>query len=126
MLRGQVLAGSLTVAAWPVIGRAQAARKTARVGWLGSISSGSAQGSLPVEALRSGLVDLGWKEGVKLVLERREGERGQVPALVAELLRANVDAIVVQGPLVAVARAPTRARRRWSSRSMAIRLKPAS
>lgn len=105
MLRRQILAGSLAVVAGPRPGRAQTTRKTARVGWLGSINRGSVLGSLPVEALRSGLADLGWTEGVNLVLEQREGERDQVPALVGELLRAKVEVIVVRGPLVTIARA---------------------
>jgi putative tryptophan/tyrosine transport system substrate-binding protein len=53
------------------------------------------------EALRQGLRELGYVEGKTIVIEWRsaEGKLDHVPALVAELVRFNVDVIVTAGPL---------------------------
>src|SRR5438876_3132022 len=69
----------------------------ARIGFLGSASAtGSAKS---VEALRSGLRDLGYVEGRNLVIEFRwaEGKYDRLSELVAELIRLNVDVIVTHG-----------------------------
>jgi putative ABC transport system substrate-binding protein len=59
---------------------------------------------VPLEALRDGLSDLGWREGKNLVLMVRTGERDQGPALTTELLRQGVEVIAAQGPMVFAAR----------------------
>jgi putative tryptophan/tyrosine transport system substrate-binding protein len=53
------------------------------------------------EALRQGLRELGYVEGKTIVIEWRsaEGKLDHVPALVAELVRLNVDVIVTAGPV---------------------------
>src|SRR5215813_13591297 len=53
------------------------------------------------EALRQGLRELGYVEGKNIVIEWRsaEGKLDHVPALVAELVRLNVDVIVTAGPV---------------------------
>jgi putative ABC transport system substrate-binding protein len=82
---------------------AQPARKVPRVGYL----TLGAPGSNPqlAEAFRQGLRDLGWLEGQNIVLEYRfgEGRDDRLPALAAELVRQNPDAIVATSTLSAVA-----------------------
>ena len=53
------------------------------------------------EALRQGLRELGYVEGKTIVIEWRsaEGKLDHVSALVAELVRLNVDVIVTAGPV---------------------------
>jgi hypothetical protein len=75
-----------------------------RVGWLGLLGDRTLNPSDALEALRSALAELGWKEGGNLVLEVRGGEREQAAALMADLVRANVDVIVAHGPMVFIAR----------------------
>lgn len=84
-------------AAWPLVLYAQTLRRTARIGFLGS---GSAIGSSKsVEALRTGLRDLGYVEGKNIGIEFRwaEGKYDRLSDLVAELIRLNVDVIVTHG-----------------------------
>jgi putative tryptophan/tyrosine transport system substrate-binding protein len=76
---------------------AQPLPKIARIGFLGSASaSGSAKA---VEALRSGLRDLGYVEGKNIAIEFRwaEGRYDRLADLVAELVRLDVDVIVTHG-----------------------------
>src|SRR5215212_3906199 len=82
---------------WPLAARAQQTGKVARIGFLGSATAvGSAKS---VEALRSGLRDLGYVEGKNIVIEFRwaEGRYDRLSDLVAELIRLNVDLIVTHG-----------------------------
>src|SRR3979490_1213237 len=81
-------------AAWPLVLYAQPLGRMARIGFLGSASAtGSAKS---VEALRTGLRDLGYVEGRNIVIEFRwaEGKYDRLSDLVAELIRLNVDVIV--------------------------------
>jgi putative tryptophan/tyrosine transport system substrate-binding protein len=81
-------------AAWPLPVRGQQRTKVARIGYLGLAS---ASWHTPrVTAFRAGLRDLGYTEGKDFVIEFRwaEGRYDQLPALVAELVRLNVDVIV--------------------------------
>ncbi len=78
-----------------------------RVGWLGWRADTTPTPSVPMQAFRAGLADLGWKEGDNLVLEVRIGEREQAPALAAELVRAGVDVVLAQGAMIFAARAHT-------------------
>ncbi len=82
--------------------QAQQPGKSYRVGYLGSVRTGASS----VDALRQGLHDLGYIEGQNLVIESRfaEGKLDRLPGLVEDLLRLNVDVIVVtsvQGALAA-------------------------
>jgi len=82
---------------WPLAVRAQQTRKVARIGFLGSATAvGSAKS---VEAFRMGLRDLGYVEGKNIVIEFQwaEGRYERLPALLAELIRRNVDVLVVHG-----------------------------
>jgi putative ABC transport system substrate-binding protein len=86
-------------AAWPFVLSAQPLGRMARIGFLGSASAtGSAKS---VEALRTGLRDLGYVEGRNIVIEFRwaEGKYDRLSDLVAELIRLNVDVIVTHGTL---------------------------
>ena len=86
-----------TAAMWPLLLYAQPLGRVARIGFLGSASAtGSARS---VEALRTGLRDLGYVEGRNIVIDFRwaEGKYDRLSELVAELIRVNVDVIVTHG-----------------------------
>lgn len=77
--------------------QAQAARPVIRIGFL---SGGLPSTTAPqVEGLRQGLRDLGYVEGRDYVLDFRwgEGRNDRLPALAAELMRAQVSVIVTAG-----------------------------
>ena len=79
-------------AAWPLAARAQQPGKLPRIGFLGfGLASADAD---RIEALRTGLRELGYVEGQNIVIEFRWTERiDQLPELAAELVRMNVDLI---------------------------------
>jgi putative ABC transport system substrate-binding protein len=93
MRRRDLIALIASVAiAWSLAAHAQEPAKIARIGFLG-LEPASASASR-VEALRAGLRDLGWLEGKNILIEFRWAERvDQLPDLVAELVRMNVDII---------------------------------
>jgi len=72
--------------------------KIPRIGFL--ITSSAAVIAPRMDAFQQGLRDLGYVEGKNIVIERRhaEGKLDRLPALAAELVRLNVDAIVTSGP----------------------------
>ena len=78
---------------------AQQPREIRRIGYLGTSSV-----SDPTHAFRQGLHDLGYVEGKNIIIEYRytEGETDRLPNLAAELVRLNVDVIVVQGTVSAL------------------------
>jgi putative ABC transport system substrate-binding protein len=79
-------------AAWPLAARAQQAGKVARLGWLRLGSA--ADFADRVEALRTGLRELGYVEGKDIVIEFRWPETvDQLSEFAAELVRMNVDII---------------------------------
>ncbi len=82
----------------PLDARAQSARKVYRIGFLGLTSPSGFHAPL-VETLRQGLRDLGYVEGENLAIEYRwaEGKYDRLPALVADLVRLQVDVIVTHG-----------------------------
>ena len=87
----------------PAVAEAQQPRKIYRIGYLASVRGGPASTE---DALRSGLRDLGYIEGQNLFIESRsaEGKVDRLPGLVADLIRLNVNVIVVtsiQGALAA-------------------------
>ena len=75
---------------------AQQPAKVPRIGYLVGPSSAS---SARYDAFRQGLRELGYVEGKNIVIEWRssEGNRDRQRALVAELIRLKVDAIVAVG-----------------------------
>ena len=86
------VAGALLAA--PLATEAQQAGKVPRIGYL---SLNSAEASPHVHAaFRQGLRERGWIEGQNILIEYRfaGGKVDQLPTLVAELIRLNVDIIV--------------------------------
>jgi putative ABC transport system substrate-binding protein len=88
----------------PVAAEAQQAGRVYRIGFL----SGTTVPDL-IEALRQGLRERGWIEGQNLALEDRSAESKfeQVPQLAGELVRRNVDVIVVTATAIAYLRQTT-------------------
>ena len=80
-----------------VTAEAQQPNKIPRIGFLTGTSLSSQSGRN--EAFRQGLRELGYVEGKNIVIEWRsyEGKANLRPALVAELIRLNVDVIVAGG-----------------------------
>ena len=81
----------------PLAAIAQKSEKIARVGYLGPTSA--AAGKSRIEALRSGLRELGYVEGKNLLMEYRwaDDRYESLPKLAAELVRQKVDVIVTHG-----------------------------
>jgi putative ABC transport system substrate-binding protein len=101
MCRLFTAAVAVLLLAAPIAAKAQPAGKIARVGILSPTTS----------TIDYGLGDLGWVEGRNLAFERRgaDGQPDRLPALAADLLRANVDVIVaVSPPAIRAARNATR------------------
>jgi putative tryptophan/tyrosine transport system substrate-binding protein len=90
-----LIAGALLAVA--VIVEAQQPKKVPRIGYLSS--GNSASDSTPAEGIRLALRELGYIEGQNVAIEYRyaEGKRDRYPELAAELVRLNVDIIVVAG-----------------------------
>ena len=76
---------------------AQQPKKFARIGYLSP--SAPASESARSEAIRLALSELGYIEGQNIATEYRyaEGKEDRFPELLAELVRLNVDVIVVSG-----------------------------
>src|ERR671924_1128305 len=76
---------------------AQQPKKVARIGYLSVLSPSS--DSARIEAFRRGLRELGYVEGQNIFIEARyaQGKLDQLPDLAGELVRSNVDVIVVGG-----------------------------
>ncbi len=75
--------------------QAQPSARLPRIGFLGV---GSASATAPLsEAFRKGLHELGYIEGQNILVEYRhaEGREDRIPHLVSELVRQNVDLLVV-------------------------------
>ncbi len=79
----------------PLAADAQQAAKVYRIGYLGNVPTPPTLW----EAFLRGLRELGWVEGQKLVIERRnaEGRFERLPDLAADLVRLKVDLIVAAG-----------------------------
>jgi ABC-type uncharacterized transport system substrate-binding protein len=84
-------------AAWPVVARAQQPERVRRVGVLAPLPETDAEGQARIAALRSGLQDLGWKEGRNIQIDYRAtvGDPARARAYAAELLALKPDVIVV-------------------------------
>jgi putative tryptophan/tyrosine transport system substrate-binding protein len=79
-------------------GNAQRPEKVARIGYLSGIS-GSASDQGRINAFRQGLSELGYVEGKNIIIEYRFANEKleKLPGLAAELVRLNVDILVVRG-----------------------------
>jgi hypothetical protein len=79
--------------AWPVAARAQQAGKVARIGFPGAVSS--SEYASRIVAIRAGLRDLSYVEGMHFVMEFRwaEGNYQRLSELAADLVRSGVDVV---------------------------------
>jgi putative ABC transport system substrate-binding protein len=84
-------------AGWPVAASAQWSGKLWRVGFLAGGSQPVALESSAYAGFNLGMRELGYREGIDFVIEWRfaEGRFALFPQLAAELVRANVDVIVL-------------------------------
>src|SRR6516225_5757994 len=97
-----------TAATWSIASRAQQAGKVWRIG---SLSPGASGQSDNLKTFMQGLNDLGYVDGKNIQFERRvaDGNLDRLPALAAELVRANVDVILAESSFaVEAARAATK------------------
>ncbi len=85
-----------TVAAWPVVARAQQSSPPI-IGFLSSLSAAALLG--PVAAFRRGLSSVGYEEGKNVTVAFRwaEGRYDLLPALAAELVKERAAVIVTVG-----------------------------
>src|SRR5437667_9003514 len=83
-----LLGGALV---WPLVARAQQAKRIARIGLFLPPPR-----NLEVEAFLAGLRDLGWVEGDNIHVEYRDadGDNDRLPALATELVALDVDVLV--------------------------------
>jgi putative ABC transport system substrate-binding protein len=84
---------------WPVSLSAQQTARLPRIGVLLGVSPSDSEWLRRVASFTQALHLLGWTESRNVVFETRyaEGKLDRLPALVAELIQANVDIIVTQG-----------------------------
>jgi putative ABC transport system substrate-binding protein len=97
--------GAVLLAA-PLSAQAQQTGKVYRIGYLSNgFAATPARPVRPLEALRQRLRELGYVEGVNVVIEYRfaEGNNERLPALAAELVRLKPDVIVIRSSPAAVA-----------------------
>jgi putative ABC transport system substrate-binding protein len=103
MMRNISLFFSLLLTVFVPIGSLVEAQQVKKVPRIGFLSTGSASAlAARAEAFQQGLRQLGYIEGTNIVIEWRyaEGKQAHLPALVAELVRLKVDAIVTAGATV--------------------------
>src|SRR5215475_6268835 len=96
MKRREVVLLIGSAAAWPAATLAQQPKQIVRIGYLGT---GPVEPSKPfLDAFRQGLRELGYFEGKNVLVEYRTADANiaQLPALVNELIRIEVDVIVAQ------------------------------
>ena len=94
MRRREVIAAFVTGAAWPLVAHAQQATKAHKIGFLGDSPASFLDAT---EAFQKGLRELGYVEGRNITIEYRwaEGKPERMRELAEELVRLNVDLIVV-------------------------------
>jgi len=108
MTRREMLIAVAGIASTPFALRAQPARRLPRLGFL---HPASAEASAVYKALIPGLADRGYMEGKNLALNLRSGNGRPetLASLAADLVRSNVDILLVVGPAaVKAAMAATR------------------
>ena len=83
--------------AWPLAAHGQPSRKNYRIGFLGVFSH--AEYGRQVDALRTGLRQLGYEEGKDIAIHYRwaEGKYERLHELATELAKLNVDVLVTHG-----------------------------
>jgi putative ABC transport system substrate-binding protein len=100
MNRRDTLLALIALGASPLAAEAQQAQKVYRIGFIASTARGS-----PIGAFRQGLEEAGYVEGKNVVIEARywEGHAERAHGLVTEVLRLNVDLLVVGSVQTALA-----------------------
>jgi putative ABC transport system substrate-binding protein len=96
MKRRDFIAGVGSAAAWPVVAQAQQATRPV----VGFVSAGTAgTGTVGLAAFRAGLKEAGYIEGENVSVEYYwlEGRFDRIPAVMSELVRRRVAAIVTAG-----------------------------
>ena len=95
--------------AWPTGAGAQKSAKVPRVGVISPGNPPPADPFHQAERFEAGLVELGWKPGVSIVIDYRyaEGKLDRLPALAAELVRIPVNVIIARGQTLPAARGAT-------------------
>jgi putative ABC transport system substrate-binding protein len=96
---GCIVTFTLSMLVVPLLAVAQPVGKARRLGML--IPGSSSDFAPRIEAFRHGLRDLGYIEGRNIIMEYRfaEGQADRLPALVADLVRLQVDVLVIDGNL---------------------------
>jgi putative tryptophan/tyrosine transport system substrate-binding protein len=96
---GCIVTFTLSMLVVPLLAVAQPVGKARRLGML--IPGSSSDFAPRIEAFRHGLRDLGYIEGRNIIIEYRfaEGQADRLPALVADLVRLQVDVLVIDGNL---------------------------
>jgi putative ABC transport system substrate-binding protein len=86
---------ALGTLAAPLVGEGQGTRRIPRVGFV--VATSPEVGRQSVAAFRQGLAELGYIDGQNIVIEMRwaEGKPERFSDLIADLLRSNVDVLVV-------------------------------
>ena len=102
MNRRDTVLALLALGAAPLTTRAQQPAKITRIGYL---ASNLAANSQLLEAFRQGMRDLGYVEGLNVMIEYRdaEGRLEPLPALAAELVALKMDVIVASSTAGALA-----------------------
>jgi len=95
MRRREFIAGLGSVAAWPVVARAQ----QSAVPVIGGLNVPAAPGTMEryLPAFNQGLADIGYVAGRNVTIEPREGGIDRLPALAADLVQKRVTVIVAVG-----------------------------
>ena len=95
------LAAAVLLLAGSVAVHAQQAAKVYRIGY---VTPSSRSADPPFDAFRQGLRELGYVEGMNVIVEARfaEGRFERLPALVAELIGLKVDVLLAGSPVGAV------------------------
>ena len=98
--RRRFLQVGVSVLSAPLAAQAQQAKKVPRIGLLGGGSAAAI--ARRIDAFRQGLRELGYVEGKTIVIEQMwaDGKLDRLPTLAAELVRRQVDVIVLAGPTV--------------------------
>jgi putative tryptophan/tyrosine transport system substrate-binding protein len=106
-----LVSGAVTASVAPLAAHAQFSDRTRRVGVVTFFADGDQEGHSRVAAFRSGLRELGWKEGENVFVDYRwaAGDRDRLRAYAAELVRLKPDVILSNStPVLAALRAETR------------------
>jgi putative ABC transport system substrate-binding protein len=93
------LGAGVATTAWPLLLGAQQPGRMRRIGILLGVAADDAEFKRRVAAMAQALAESGWAEGRTIAIEFRyaAGKTERLPALAAELVKANVDVIVTQG-----------------------------